>query len=71
MWCVFLAAISISVHYKNIQETKDEYYEMLQKISTHLVGYCPLTYFRDKIVTVTIWIWVEFIRISEGQSFIN
>ncbi len=38
---------------KSVQETKDEYYEMLQKISTHLVGYCLLTYFRDEIATVT------------------
>ncbi len=38
----------ISLHFKSAQETKDEYYEMLQKISTHLVGYC----FKDEIATV-------------------
>ncbi len=37
---------------KRVQETKDEYYKMLLKISTHLVGYCLLTYFRDEIATV-------------------
>ncbi len=45
----------------SVQETKDEYYEMLQKISTHLVGYCLLTYFRNEITTVNSWIRVEFI----------
>ncbi len=35
MWCVFLAAMSpkvnapIFLHYESVQETKDEYYEML------------------------------------------
>ncbi len=37
----------------SVQDNKDEYYEMLQKNSTHLVGYCLLTYFRDEIATVT------------------
>ncbi len=26
------------------QEAEDEYYKMLQKISTHMVGYCLLMY---------------------------
>ncbi len=44
---------------------KDEYYEMLQKISTHLVEYCPLTYFRDEIATVISWIWVDLVGIGK------
>ncbi len=50
---------------KSIQETEDEYYEMLQKISTHLVGYCLLTYFRDEIAAVTSWIWVKLVGIGK------
>ncbi len=34
-----------------LQETEDEYYEMLQKISTHLVEHCLFTYFRDERAT--------------------
>ncbi len=43
----------ISLHYKMVRETEDEYYEMLQKISTRPVGYGLLTYFRDEVATAT------------------
>ncbi len=51
--------------YISVQQTKDEYYEILEKISAHQVRYCPVTYFRDEIATVTSWIWVEFIPIEK------
>ncbi len=41
---------------KSAQETKDECYEMLQKITTPWVGCCLLTYFRDEIAKVISWI---------------
>ncbi len=55
----------ISLHCKSAQETKYEYYEMLQTISTHLVGYCLFMYFRDETATVISWIWVELVGIGK------
>ncbi len=67
-WVPKLIQFPISLRYKSALETKDEFYEMLQKISTYLVGYCLLMYFRDEIATVISWIWVELVGIGKIQS---
>ncbi len=47
---VNLISLFLYITYKSIQQTTDEYYEMLKNIFIHLVRYCMVTYMKDEKV---------------------